>query len=74
MLRFEIFVKSKAISAGQYFIMAVINRMNCYNLNWIKIKIFVHYLSFSCALGHILKSWKCIQAFLDFRGFDFRDF
>ena len=35
---------------------AVIDHMTCYNLNWLKIKLWVHYFVFSCALGHILKS------------------
>ena len=42
------------------FIRAVRNHMICYNLNWPKMKIFVHYLAFSCAFCHILKSWKCM--------------
>ena len=45
---------------NQYFITAVINHMTFYDLNWPKIKLLVHYLDPSCALGHILKSWKCI--------------
>ncbi len=44
------------LSVGQYLIMAVINHKTCYNLNWSKIKIFVHYHAFSCALGHTVNS------------------
>ena len=53
------------LSAGQYSIMAVRNHMTCFYLNWPTIKIFLHYLAFSCALGHILKSWKCIFQHID---------
>ena len=38
------------------FLRAVIDHMICYNLNWPKIKLWVHYFVFSCALDHILKS------------------
>ena len=38
------------------FIRAVRDHMICYNLNWPKIKLWVHYFVFSCALDHILKS------------------
>ena len=37
------------------FIRAIIDHMTCYNLNWPKIKFWVHYFVFSCALDHILK-------------------
>ena len=38
------------------FIRAVKDHMICYNLNWSKIKLWVHYFVFSCTLDHILKS------------------
>ena len=42
------------------FIRAVIDHMICYNLNWPKVKLLVHYFVFSCALDHILKRKKSI--------------
>ena len=47
-------------SAGKILRAVINDHMTCYNLNWPKIKLFVHYLAFSCASGHILKSWKFI--------------
>ena len=38
------------------FIRTVVDHMICYNLNWPKIKLWVHYFVSSCALDHILKS------------------
>ena len=37
------------------FIRAVKDHMICYNFNWPKIKLWVQYFVFSCALDHILK-------------------
>ena len=42
------------------FIRTVIGHMTCYDLNWPKIKFWVHYFVFSCDLDHILKSYKSI--------------
>ena len=43
-------------SAGQILRAVINDHMTCYNLNWPKIKLWVHYFVFSCALDHILKS------------------
>ena len=45
-----------AVFSWSIFIRAVIGHMTCYNFNWPKIKLWVHYFVFSCALDHILKS------------------
>ena len=49
------FVLLLAVFIWSIFIRAVIGHMTCYNLNWPKIKFWVHYFVFSCALDHILK-------------------
>ena len=48
--------KCLPVFSWSIFIRAVIDHMTCYNLNWPKIKLWVHYFIFSCALDHILKS------------------
>ena len=50
------FSKIKAVFSWSIFIRAVIDHMICYDLNWPKIKLWVHYFVFSCALDHNLKN------------------
>ena len=45
----------RAVFIWSIFIRAAIDPMTCYNLNWPKIKFWVHYFVFSCSLDHILK-------------------
>ena len=45
---------SVAIFSYKIFLTGVNSHMTCYNLNWSKIKLWVDYFIFSCALDHIL--------------------
>ena len=47
---------TRPVFSWSVFIRAVIDHMICYNLNWSKNKLWVHYFIFSCTLDHILKS------------------
>ena len=46
----EEFPPTMAVFSWSIFIRTVIDHMTCYNLNWPKIKLWVHHFVFSCAL------------------------